>query len=392
MRIGVAIPVLKNIFEGGGHTYKEFFLEELVKLGRDDEFYIFTTNDCPELQKRYPQLKFINIYRHTCSVRDRIRRRITTFVQRLLGIRDFWQPSPLDYSILNNPVDFMIVLPNFFYPLNVPYAAVIWDCGAYEQPGFEEMVEQRRFFSEYLAQKLPFASKIFVGTEVGKQEIATNFNIPKDKICVLPFTVPSVQYSASNILEKFSVKSPFLFYPAQFWAHKNHITILRAVSILREKDNISLDVVFTGSDKGNQSFVQQECEKYGLSDCVHFCGFLSNEEIGYLYSNAFALVFASCLGPDNLPPLEAMSMNCPVISSRYPGAEEQLKDGAIFFDMLDEDQLAERIKFLWENPQERQALIKRGKDTVKDSDNYMRDLFDALSCDLKIRTLWKTVS
>ena len=56
-----------------------------------------------------------------------------------------------------------------------------------------------------------------------------------------------------NIKNIYNLKNDYIYYPAQFWAHKNHIYILKAIKILREMKNIDVDVVFSGSNKGNLS-------------------------------------------------------------------------------------------------------------------------------------------
>ena len=77
-------------------------------------------------------------------------------------------------------------------------------------------------------------------------------------------------------------------------------------------------VVFSGSDQGNMEYIKNYAKSFGvLGNCV-FLGFVSNNEIKYLYQNCISLIFSSHNGPDNLPPLEAN--DCPVICSNYPGA------------------------------------------------------------------------
>ena len=61
-------------------------------------------------------------------------------------------------------------------------------------------------------------------------------------------------------------------------------------------------------------------------------GLVSKEEVVALYKNAYALAYASYFDPDNLPPLEAMALNCPVICSGTNGMKEQLRDCALFFN------------------------------------------------------------
>lgn len=84
-----------------------------------------------------------------------------------------------------------------------------------------------------------------------------------------------------------------------------------------------------------------------------------------------------------------MGIGCPVISSKYPGAEEQLEGAALFFDTLDEEDLALKIKFLWENPDERSSLISRGTEVAKNKGDYVANIFRELETDLKKRSLWQ---
>ena len=80
-----------------------------------------------------------------------------------------------------------------------------------------------------------------------------------------------------------------------------------------------------------------------------------------LYTNAFSLVYPSFFGPENMPPLEAFALGCPVIASEVSGAKEQLGNAAILFDPRDENDLARKIKLLYNNKKYRKMLINRVK-------------------------------
>jgi glycosyltransferase involved in cell wall biosynthesis len=67
-------------------------------------------------------------------------------------------------------------------------------------------------------------------------------------------------------------------------------------------------------------------------DNVIMPGRLSDEEILALYRNAVALVFPSLYEGFGIPPLEAMTLGCPVLASRIPPIEEVCGDSALYFD------------------------------------------------------------
>ena len=390
MKIGIGIVQLNEPTEGGGDTFKNFFIDGLIKQQSKHQFYFFTCHNNKWLEKKSSSFHHVNIFSRRIKFKF-LRTLIRKFINKFLRGSNFSCGSDcLDIAVSENPVDFMLVFPGFFMPSKVPYATIVWDCGPFEQSIFPEMLEQQNYYLDILKLRLPFASKIFIGTNVGKQEIARYFGIQEEKIKVVPFPVPVLtRRESGRLLERFDFKNPFLFYPAQFWAHKNHITILKAAAVLKNKYGLDFDVAFSGSDKGNEEFVKSEACRLGLEKNIHFCGFVSKEEVEALYSNAFSLVYATCAGPDNLPPLEAMGIGCPVISSKYPGAEEQLEGAALFFDTLDEEDLALKIKFLWENPDERSSLISRGTEVAKNKGDYVANIFRELETDLKKRSLWQ---
>jgi glycosyltransferase involved in cell wall biosynthesis len=164
----------------------------------------------------------------------------------------------------------------------------------------------------------------------------------------IPFS-PSVYVTSSAdgaddrddaVLKKYRLERDYLFYPAQFWPHKNHITLLAAFAKLREKGRTER-LVLCGSDRGGRAKIDAAIAAYGLADQVSILGFVESSELAALYRGAAALVMPSYFGPTNLPPLEAWAVGTPVI---YPEAfKAQAGDAAILFDYDDPDSLANAI-------------------------------------------------
>jgi len=180
----------------------------------------------------------------------------------------------------------------------------------------------------------------------------------------------------------------FLLYPAQFWPHKNHVTLVDALARLRERGS-PLKLVFTGSDKGNRSHVERYVAERGLSESVLFVGFVEAAVLQQLYLAAAALLFGSLMGPDNLPPLEAMAHGCPVVCASYAGAHEQLGEAALFFEGLDAAGAAAQIERLTD-PELRAKLVSRGRELVRsrDVDGYIGRVMQVLDEIAQVRRLW----
>ena len=119
-------------------------------------------------------------------------------------------------------------------------------------------------------------------------------------------------------------------------------------------------LVLVGADRGTRAHVLREAEGLGVGGRIHILGFVDRDTLVALYQQAEALLFPSLFGPDNLPPLEAMALGCPVVAARVDGAEEQLGDAALLVDSLDASAYATAIRSLRDDPAMRAALVARG--------------------------------
>ncbi len=193
-------------------------------------------------------------------------------------------------------------------------------------------------------------------------------------------------------MTKYRIPEGYLFYPAQFWPHKNHVGLLLAVNLLRERYGLILPVVFVGYDKGNLRYVRRVVDELDLSTQVHFLGFVSQEDLVGLYRNAFALTYLTFFGPDNLPPLEAFALGCPVIASNVSGAQEQLGDAALLVDPRDEEQIALAVKSLHDDPALRQTLVQRGLQRAAKwtGEDFVRSVFSILDEFKPVLRCWST--
>jgi glycosyltransferase involved in cell wall biosynthesis len=199
---------------------------------------------------------------------------------------------------------------------------------------------------------------VIIGAAAGRDDIARCYGVSPSRIRVLPLVAPARDRSAGP--PSTLVEPPYLFYPAQFWPHKNHVGLLLALKEARDHHGLDLRLVLTGSDKGNLAYVRETVTRLGLDGHVIFTGFVSDGELASLYANAASLVFPSFFGPDNLPPLEAMQLGCPVIAADVPGVPEQLGDAAVLVDPRSVAGLARAIVRVCSEPGLRDQLIARG--------------------------------
>ena len=281
--------------------------------------------------------------------------------------------------------------------MDIPFAMVLWDLQHRNNPWFPEVSagqEWQRREQSYI-ESLRRATVIYVGTVQGKNEVMEFYQVPPERFKVLPFAIPTFAKEAAvaprnpDAVAKYDLPENYLFYPAQFWAHKNHVVVLEACKIVRDETGWDLGVVFSGADKGNQGYVRDYARRLGIERNVRFVGFIDQVEVMELYRGAFSLVFPTYCGPDNLPPLEAFAAGCPVIASEVDGAREQLGDAAMFFPPSDEKALAKLIVEL-RLLDTRARMISAGQRVVSQSswDDYARGIVEGLNDFAAIRRTW----
>jgi glycosyltransferase involved in cell wall biosynthesis len=251
----------------------------------------------------------------------------------------------------------------------LPFIITIFDCCHRDSPQFEETREFGAFERREIVWRSAVTKAALVVANAAEviDALCRRYAMEPDRAVCVPFSPsPYVTHAGSRdvgkdadaaILHKYGIEPGYLFYPAQFWSHKNHATILLAMSRLRNEGRHTR-LVLCGSDRGSRSALESLIAQHGLSDCVRILGFVPSPELGALYRNANALVMASYFGPTNLPPLEAWSVGTPVI---YPEVfKAQAGEAAILFDYDDPASLAEAIVKAG-MPEERARLAVAGK-------------------------------
>ena len=373
MRVGFFVGEIQNGTIGGGATFQANILYQLIRTKSDHKFYIFyKSND--NLFDDSENIKFINL---------------SKLKKGLLSIS-------LNDQILELKIELVWFLTPHYEFVEAPFVLTIWDLQHRLQGYFPEVSlsgwdfnKREKFYSEYI----PKASYIVIGNNQGAGEVEKFYNFPRERIKIIPLPTPQFVFEDSaddKILSRNNlVKGNYLLYPAQFWPHKNHIRIIKALDILK-KQGIEWKVVFTGSDKGNRDYIEAKVKEYNLKDEVKFLGFVSKAELISLYKNAFATTFLSAFGPDNIPPLESMALGCPVICADAKGMKEQLGDAAIFFNPFNENELVEKIKELSGNDNIRAAMIENGKIVAQSvtTDKYIEKMISLIDEFSPIRECW----
>jgi glycosyltransferase involved in cell wall biosynthesis len=266
---------------------------------------------------------------------------------------------------------------NNFNPIyvGVPYILSIFDLQHRLQPWFPEVSNdgQWEHREEVYKKGIQRAALVTVGSQEAKEQLCHFYGVPPETVWVLPFPTPQKALDIAegrtaaparvDVRTKYGIKHDFLFYPAQFWSHKNHVNLFHALKLQKQKGR-DISLVLTGADHGNGPHLREAAKNLGIEDLVHFCGFVPYEDILSFYGEARALSYVSFFGPENLPPLEAMALECPVILANIPGVQTLHGDGPVFVNPRDPAAIAEGIDLVLDRPEEVHERLRIGKEVA----------------------------
>ena len=255
----------------------------------------------------------------------------------------------------------------------IPYVMAIHDLQHRLQPEFPEVSADGEWeFRENIYQNgIRNATLLIADSEVGKEDILNCYGVSPDRVKVLPFLPAS--YLATDVTEKerksirirYALPERYLFYPAQFWPHKNHKRIVQAMGLLKKTRGLAIKAVFCGShtqEIRERTFqdVMAAASAAGIAENIQYLGYVPNRDISAIYAEATGLVMPTFFGPTNIPVLEAWALECPVLSSDIRGIREQIHNAGILVDPRSVESIADGIHKLWTEDSLRAELARRG--------------------------------
>ena len=156
------------------------------------------------------------------------------------------------------------------------------------------------------------------------------------------------------------VPENFFLFAGVLKERKNVLGIVRAFSLFHAT-HPNFFLVIAGKKEGAyyKSVVRLVAE-LGIDSHVRFMGYVSNEELAYLYAKATALVFPSLIEGFGMPVLEAMHAGLPVVTANTGSLAEVAGDAALLVDPRDPSDIAGALSSLAHDGALRDSLRARG--------------------------------
>jgi hypothetical protein len=150
--------------------------------------------------------------------------------------------------------------------------------------------------------------------------------------------------AVAQVRARYSLPQRYFFLPNQFWTHKNHETVIRALAIARTAGKPAV-VVMTGAeadprDPGHAPRLRALIETLGVQDDARLLGLAPHEDIAPLLAGCEALINPSLSEGWSTAVEEAKAVGAPMILSDIPVHREQAAGAASFFEPASPERLA----------------------------------------------------
>jgi len=216
---------------------------------------------------------------------------------------------------------------------------------------------------------------VILSSHAAEDDFKTFYPQFADKAEVLQF-VPTLNLNGhvdyKIIQEKYSIKDKFFFLPNQYWIHKNHMIVLKALKLLKDQGK-EVQVVSTGNTADYRApHLMDDIKEYiknnDLGDNYHILGLIPYDDVQLLADCCHAYINPSFFEGWSTTVEEAKYRGKRIILSDLKVHREQNPKYGILFDPHDEKALAEKMWQVWNEPriqESKEILEAYSKDMKK---------------------------
>lgn len=349
MRIGIDARPLAGPL-AGIRTYLGELLKAFAELNAGHEFILYAHRP---LAFDVPDSRF----------QVRIRR-------TLMNVGTLWLQLHVPRQAVEDGVDLFwgahFLLP-LCLPRRIPAAMTIYDLVPFLFP-------QTMQFSNHLVTRfllppsLARAQRIMVISESVAADVRRVFGISPDRITVVTpgvragFVPRDPLEARHRVSERLGLdpQRPYLLTVGTVEPRKNLRTLVDALASLPHATRMRFALLIAGAPGWKTSALHDAARPLVDEGTVRFLGFVSQDDLPWLYAGAAMFLFPSLYEGFGIPVIEAMASGAPVVASDIPVLREVGHNAAVFVLPTAVDAWAKAIVDLLDDPSRQAELRERG--------------------------------
>lgn len=277
-------------------------------------------------------------------------------------------PFSQDRLLKSRGVDLLFcpfTAPTYAEP-SIPVVSIIYDLQHRECPQFFEQqeIDHRNAFYHDVCKK---ADSIICISQHVRQTVLKLLNVTPESTFTVPICIQKrlAKLDSERIkqtLEDLGIGGrPYMFYPANFWPHKNHRMLLTAYGMFLSRNSENkINLVFTGALDKKQEELKWAAKRMGIASRVHFLGFIGENQLSAIWQGCEFLIFPSLYEGFGIPVIEAMYFGKPVLCSNSTSLPEVAGDVALYFDPRKPIEIVQCLELIIKDTSLKNELVRLG--------------------------------
>ena len=183
------------------------------------------------------------------------------------------------------------------------------------------------------------AARILTPSDFSKRSILNAYDLPDDKVVVLPNAVSNAfrpisrELAQRRVFLMLGVPKPIILTVGDVQPRKNHLNLIKAFEeLLQAHPQLPHHLVIVGKETWYSPVVKSAVARSSAAQRIHFTGFVSDDELLQLYGACDMFVYPSFYEGFGLPILEAMACHRAVACSNTSAMPEVADSSALLFD------------------------------------------------------------
>ena len=324
MRIAVNCRSIMSARRTGIGRYTYHLLNQLGQLRSGDTFTLYGPKRLFDFKRQLPRFPYPNF-----------NPRLDYFGQGPKGVDVYHVPCPDRISTHAGKV--VVTVHDLIYK-------------TYPQAHTPQTIELTQGHMQEISR---LADRIICISESTRRDLHRFFDLPQEKTCTVlngvdhsVFCRISDLSPAQAFLKKLEVSAGFILFVGTIEPRKNLPGLLQAMAQLKWKLKPLPQLVVVGMNGWMTEQIADSVKQLGLGEDVVFTGFISDEQLNWLYNTCGVFVFPSFYEGFGFPVLEALCAGAAVVASSTSSCPEITADAAMLIDPNEAGQIAHSIEKL----------------------------------------------
>ena len=254
-------------------------------------------------------------------------------------------------------------IPIQFRNNNIPKIVTIHDLIFLSHPHFYNIWD-RIIYRLKFQYAVKTANHVIAISEQTKLDIMKFYKIRAEKISVIyqgcnnAFKQNYTKKELEATREKFGLPAEYVINVGTIQERKNVLSLVKAIK------GTPYHLVLVGGEKSYAKKVHQYINRNNLKNQVTFLKNINVRELAMAYQNATVFCYPSVCEGFGIPIIEAMYSKLPVIVTNGGCFPEAAGPNAIYIEPYDVVEIREKLRWVFDNPEERKQLAEKGHDYV----------------------------